>query len=66
MWNVKNKWHLAGFLFFSYYNDARSNKYPIHIVIVFDEVFVSLYLQYTTGYHTSECGKYFISIWKKI
>jgi len=24
-----NKWHLVGFLFFNYHNDARSNKHQI-------------------------------------
>jgi len=26
-WNQDKKWHLVGFLFFKYHNDARSNKH---------------------------------------
>jgi len=31
--NKYNKWHLVGFLFFNYHNDARSNKYQMQISI---------------------------------
>jgi len=32
-YNKNNKWHLVGFLFFSYHNYARSNKHQFHWVV---------------------------------
>jgi len=29
--NESSKWHLVGFLFLSYYNDARSNKHQLYL-----------------------------------
>ena len=37
-----NKWHLVGFLFFSYHNDARSNKHQIYSCVS-DILFITLH-----------------------
>jgi len=33
-WSKCNKWHLVGFLFFNYHNDARSNKHQTVIKVL--------------------------------
>jgi len=40
----KIMWHLVGFLFFSYHNDARSNEHQIYLNLI-----VSIQI-YTYGY----------------
>ena len=53
-------------IFCTKFDDGQLEARRLAFSNTFDDVFIYLYLQFTTVYHMSEFGKYFISIWRNI